>query len=100
MDPKQLEFESILEAYPVRLINFEGPLDLLLHLIKKNEMNVYDIRISTVTQQHARLDVNQRGRHHEKLADHVEVHLLHQIEILEILLRDGRDTNVLSLIHI
>jgi segregation and condensation protein A len=52
MDPKQLEFESILEAYPVRLINFEGPLDLLLHLIKKNEMNVYDIPISTVTQQY------------------------------------------------
>jgi len=26
-------FESILEAYPVRLSNFEGPLDLLLHLI-------------------------------------------------------------------
>ena len=52
MDPKQLEFESILEDYPVRLLNFEGPLDLLLHLIKKNEMNVYDIRISTVTQQY------------------------------------------------
>jgi segregation and condensation protein A len=52
MDPKQLEFESILEAYPVRLINFEGPLDLLLHLIKKNEMNVYDIPISTITQQY------------------------------------------------
>ena len=30
-----LEFESILEAYPVRLQNFEGPLDLLLHLIKQ-----------------------------------------------------------------
>ena len=52
MDPKQLEFESILEDYPVRLINFEGPLDLLLHLIKKNEMNVYDIPISAVTQQY------------------------------------------------
>jgi segregation and condensation protein A len=52
MDPKQLEFESILEAYPVRLINFEGPLDLLLHLIKKNEMNVYDIPISEITHQY------------------------------------------------
>ena len=30
------EFESILDAYPVRLQNFEGPLDLLLHLIKKS----------------------------------------------------------------
>jgi segregation and condensation protein A len=46
------EFESVLEAYPVRLDNFEGPLDLLLHLIKKNELNVYDIPIVLVTQQY------------------------------------------------
>ena len=52
MDPKQLEFESILEAYPVRLINFEGPLDLLLHLIRKHEMNVYETHISAITQQY------------------------------------------------
>ena len=50
--PKQLEFESILEDYPVRLINFEGPLDLLLHLIKKHELNIYDIPISLITQQY------------------------------------------------
>jgi len=46
------EFESILEDYPVRLRNFEGPLDLLLHLIKKNEIDVYDIPIALVTQQY------------------------------------------------
>lgn len=46
------EFESVLEAYPVRLENFEGPLDLLLHLIKKNEVNVYDIPIVLITQQY------------------------------------------------
>src|SRR5512134_2396458 len=46
------EFESILEAYPVRLENFEGPLDLLLHLIKKNEVNIYDIPIALITQQY------------------------------------------------
>jgi segregation and condensation protein A len=51
-DPQQLEFESILEDYPVRLRNFEGPLDLLLHLIKKNEVNIYDIPIALVTQQY------------------------------------------------
>jgi segregation and condensation protein A len=51
-DPQQLEFESILEAYPVRLRNFEGPLDLLLHLIKTNEVNIYDIPIALVTQQY------------------------------------------------
>src|SRR4029078_3772140 len=46
------EFESILEAYPVRLQNFEGPLDLLLHLIKKNEVSIYDIPITLITHQY------------------------------------------------
>ncbi len=46
------EFESILEDYPVRLENFEGPLDLLLHLIKKNEVNIYDIPIALITAQY------------------------------------------------
>src|SRR6478672_3487810 len=48
------EFESALEALPIRLenVNFEGPLDLLLHLIKKNEVNVYDISIALITQQY------------------------------------------------
>jgi segregation and condensation protein A len=46
------EFESILEAYPVRLQNFEGPLDLLLHLIKRHEVSIYDIPITLVTQQY------------------------------------------------
>src|SRR5215470_10707347 len=50
--PEQLEFESILEDLPVRLQNFEGPLDLLLHLIKKNELDIYDIPIALVTQQY------------------------------------------------
>jgi segregation and condensation protein A len=50
--PKPSDFESILEDYPIRILNFEGPLDLLLHLIKKHEFNVYDIPISRITQQY------------------------------------------------
>jgi len=46
------EFESALEAYPVRLGTFEGPLDLLVHLIKKHEVNVYDIPIALITDQY------------------------------------------------
>ena len=46
------EFESILEAYPVRLANFEGPLDLLLHLIKRSEVSIYDIPITLITKQY------------------------------------------------
>src|SRR5512142_3240208 len=41
-----------MEAYPVRLDNFEGPLDLLIHLIKKNEVNIYDIPIALITRQY------------------------------------------------
>ena len=46
------DFESILPDYPVKLENFEGPLDLLLHLIRANEVNVYDIPIVLVTNQY------------------------------------------------
>jgi segregation and condensation protein A len=45
-------FESTVDAYPIRLQNFEGPLDLLLHLIRQHEVNVYDIPIATITQQY------------------------------------------------
>lgn len=35
-----------------KLPTFEGPLDLLLHLIKKNEMDIYDIPMSKITSQY------------------------------------------------
>jgi segregation and condensation protein A len=38
--------------YQVRIENFEGPLDLLLHLIKKNEINIYDIPVAMIAQQY------------------------------------------------
>ena len=31
---------------------FEGPLDLLLHLINKNKVSIYDIPISEITEQY------------------------------------------------
>src|ERR1700738_3102145 len=46
------EFESAPDAFPVKLSNFEGPLDLLLHLIKKNEVSIHDIPIALITQQY------------------------------------------------
>jgi segregation and condensation protein A len=41
-----------MSEYRVKLDVFEGPLDLLLHLIKEHELNIYDIPISTVTKQY------------------------------------------------
>jgi segregation and condensation protein A len=45
-------FESQLDSIQIKLQSFEGPLDLLVHLIKKNQMNVYDIQISVITKQY------------------------------------------------
>ncbi len=39
-------------AIPVKLEAFEGPLDLLLHLIDKNKINIYDIPIALITEQY------------------------------------------------
>ena len=39
-------------AIPVKLEAFEGPLDLLLHLIEKNKIDIYDIPIVVITEQY------------------------------------------------
>ncbi|MCR5526844.1 MAG: segregation/condensation protein A [Lachnospiraceae bacterium] len=44
-----LDKENTIE---VKLDAFEGPLDLLLHLIDKNKVNIYDIPISLITKQY------------------------------------------------
>ena len=38
--------------YKIKLENFEGPLDLLCHLIDKNKMDIYDINLSEITDQY------------------------------------------------
>ena len=38
--------------YEIKLAAFEGPLDLLLHLIEKNKIDIYDIPIADLTQQY------------------------------------------------
>ncbi len=54
--------------YMVNLEQFYGPLDLLLYLIEKNEMNIYDISIALITDQYidfiagsAHIDLDQLG---------------------------------------
>ena len=38
--------------YAIKIENFEGPLDLLCHLIDKNKMNINDIKLSEITDQY------------------------------------------------
>jgi segregation and condensation protein A len=46
------DFESSPDAYSVKLDSFEGPLDLLIHLIKRSEVNIYDIPIALIARQY------------------------------------------------
>ena len=46
------ETEDPQSAYSVELDIFNGPLDLLLHLIKKNEVDIYDIPIALIIEQY------------------------------------------------
>ena len=41
-----------MSGYSVKVEAFEGPLDLLLHLIKKNELDIYNIPIAAITRQY------------------------------------------------
>jgi segregation and condensation protein A len=52
MTVSESEFESAPDVFSIKLDGFEGPLDLLLHLIKKNEVNIHDIPIALITAQY------------------------------------------------
>ena len=45
-----LSLES--QKYQIRIENFEGPLDLLCHLIDVNKMDIYDVNINEITDQY------------------------------------------------
>jgi segregation and condensation protein A len=53
-DPVRPDGDDEIAAYRVTLPSFEGPLDLLLHLIRKHEIDIYDIPIVLVTDQYNR----------------------------------------------
>lgn len=52
MNDPQLTFESNENSYHVSLEIFEGPLDLLLHLIKENNIDIFNIPVAKITQQY------------------------------------------------
>ena len=48
--PSLLTLET--KKYAIKIDNFEGPLDLLIYLIEKNKMNIYDINLTQITEQY------------------------------------------------
>jgi segregation and condensation protein A len=47
--------EGAAAAYKIELPDFEGPLDLLLHLVKKHELSIVDIPIAFITDQYLKM---------------------------------------------
>lgn len=43
---------SLTKACTIKIQNFEGPFDLLFHLLEKNQINIYDIPINEITDQY------------------------------------------------
>ncbi len=48
--PNILTLET--KKYAIKIDNFEGPLDLLIYLIEKNKMDIYDINLTQITEQY------------------------------------------------
>jgi len=56
MERNSIQMQNILtlesKKYEIKLNNFEGPLDLLCHLIDKNKMDIHKVKISDITDQY------------------------------------------------
>jgi len=52
--PPELDYFRTSEAYQVELTGFQGPMDLLLHLIDREQVDIYNIPISRITDQFIR----------------------------------------------
>ncbi len=60
-----------MEVIEVKLESFEGPLDLLLHLIDKNKVDIYDIPIALITGQYMEYLENMEEEDLSKMSDFV-----------------------------
>ena len=51
----QWDFIMDKQMYKVQLDQFEGPLDLLLYFIRRDEIDIYDIPISSITSEYLQM---------------------------------------------
>ena len=63
--------EPLPVAHGIKLDVFEGPLDLLLYLIRKNEVDIYDIPIAAITAQYLAFLIEGKLRDLEQAADFI-----------------------------
>ena len=83
----------------IKLADFEGPLDLLLHLIRQSEMDIYDIPIAEITGQYMQY-LRQMQRHQLEVAGEYFVMAATLMAIKSQMLLPKPPVSELSLIHI
>jgi segregation and condensation protein A len=71
MTDQHPDFESAVDAFPVKLDNFEGPLDLLLYLIRKENLNILDVPMAPLTRQYLAYVEAMRARNLELAAEYL-----------------------------
>ena len=67
------QIESYDTGYDFKLENFEGPLDLLLHLIKDDKVEITEIKLAEVTSQYLEYMVGLNRLDMEKASDFIEI---------------------------
>ena len=60
-----------MESMQVKIENFEGPFDLLFHLIQKNEFDIYNIPISIITKQYIDFLKNSEIKNMENISSFI-----------------------------
>ena len=68
--PSILTLES--KKYLIKIDKFEGPLDLLIYLIEKNKMDIYDINLTEITEQYIEY-LNQMDKLNLEIASEILV---------------------------
>ena len=64
---------TMLQDYEIKLEIFEGPMDLLLHLIRKNKVDIYDIPIALIMDQYLKYLDMMRGLNIDVAGDFLEM---------------------------
>jgi segregation and condensation protein A len=76
MGVANLELPNNVDSHTFKIPSFEGPLELLLHLIQKSQINIYDIPIALITEQYldyinnnSNIELNQLADFYKMAAD-------------------------------
>ncbi|WP_459523932.1 segregation and condensation protein A [Leuconostoc lactis] len=86
----------VAQRLTIKLSDFEGPLDLLLHLIKKSELDIFDLPIATITAQYLAFIQTQQEMQLDVASEYlVMAATLVQIKSADLLPQETYDNEVL-----